>query len=125
MTHPSHKQMTTDELSAEMQRRFGTDSLQWAFICPQCKDIATLGDFFDAGVNPAVFGQECIGRSLGALSKEFARPGDDESKLPKYEGRGCNWAAYGLFRGPVEYLSPEGKSTWGFEIAPAPEKTDD
>lgn len=125
MVSPTHKQMTTDELAAEMALRFGTDSLKWAFICPACHDIATLGDFMDAGANPKVFGQECIGRSLGALSREYARPFDDDSGLPKYDGRGCDWCSYGLFHGPVEYITPEGKSTWGFEVAPAKEPTDD
>lgn len=113
MTHPSHKQITVPEMTALQRERFGDDHMKWAFICPVCKDIATLQDFADAGANYERAGQECIGRHLGALSKDTPKE--------KYTGRGCDWTAYGLFRGPVEYTNEPLKSVWGFEVAPAPE----
>jgi hypothetical protein len=55
-------------------------------------------------------GQECIGRSLGAL---------DISK-PRYDGRGCNWAAYGLLPGPWTIVMDDGHEVHSFPLADAP-----
>lgn len=113
--------LTRDELWAEARARFGEDSLDWAFICPGCKDIATGADFQRVleehprqlpNGNRAVYfdflSQECIGRTLGALSKG-------------YTGRGCKWAAYGLFPGPWQVTFPGlDKPRSCFALAPAP-----
>ena len=108
---------TRAELVAEMQTRFGEDSRDWAFKCPACGDVANGWDFIAACKNkpdrdPNIIGQECIGRTLGAC---------DET----YTGRGCDWAAYGLFHGPDFLIIPDGKGGEKkipcFEIAPAPD----
>ncbi|WP_326646091.1 hypothetical protein OG884_15680 [Streptosporangium sp. NBC_01755] len=111
-----HRKLTQAELLAELRERFGDDWTSWAFQCPHCSDIATGLDFSVALNNyprkghdgqevtaSAVLGQECIGRTLS-----------------KGEERGCDWAAYGLFRGPWELTLPDGQSMWCFPIAPAP-----
>lgn len=97
---------TQAELLAMAQKRFGEDPTQWKFICPACNDIATPQDFIDAGADPQLVGQECIGRSLGALAKPE----------PTNE-RGCNWCAYGLFRGPWIIVLPDGKEVGSFKLA--------
>ncbi len=116
-----HRKLTQDELLAEARARFGDDPMQWAFQCPHCKDIATGQDFRDAlkehprthsrsgeaVIASDVIGQECIGRTLGALKKDGPT------------GRGCDWAAYGLFPGPWEIVLPDGRSMYGFPLAPA------
>ena len=109
---------TQDELVAEMGRRFGPDHKKWAFICPACKDIATAQDVKDAlvasGSDDDPFkhvGQACIGRLLGALKRDQPKGG--------YKGRGCDWAAFGLFRGPEFVIMPDGHETASFAIAPA------
>lgn len=89
----AYRKLTQDELMAEATRLFGDDPKKFAFECPHCKDVATIQDFIDAG-KPDAAGQHCIGRELGALTKG------------KYDGRGCDWAAYGLFRGPWEIVLP-------------------
>ena len=117
-----HRKLTQAELLTEARNRFGDDPLKWAFTCPSCGDIANGSDFSTAlaehpRTNHAgetviasdVVGQECIGRTLGALEKS-----DDE-----YTGRGCTWTAYGLFRGPWEIALPNGRTAWGFSLAPA------
>jgi hypothetical protein len=73
--------------------------------------VATPQDFKDAGANPNRIGQECIGRSLGALRKN-----------EKYTGRGCDWCAYGLFRGPWIVVMPDGQEVGSFPLADATAK---
>ncbi|MGC9540212.1 VVA0879 family protein [Streptomyces sp. UG1] len=115
-----HRKLTQAELVDEAIERFGDDPLKWAFQCPSCGDIATGQDFRDAlkehprtnrngeVIASDVLGQECIGRTLGALEGR--------------KTRGCNWAAYGLIRGPWEIALPDGRSVYGFPLAPAPER---
>jgi hypothetical protein len=106
-----YRKLTQAELMADAKERFGEDWLTWAFKCPHCGDVATFQDFKDAGATADRCGQECIGRSLGALAK------------PKPTNkRGCDWAAYGLFHGPWEVVLPaEGdrpeRSVWSFPLA--------
>lgn len=110
----SAETMTQDELQTEMTRRFGPDPLKWAFVCPVCGDVATAQDFKDAGADVnRRFGSECLGRSLGVLKREQPKGG--------YQGRGCDWSANGLFRGPMFIITPEGKEMPAFRIAPAPD----
>ncbi|WP_019060040.1 VVA0879 family protein [Streptomyces prunicolor] len=112
---------TIDELWEEARARFGQDSLNWAFVCPGCKDVATGLDFRKAleerprelpngkvAQYSDFLSQECIGRTLGALSKG-------------YSGRGCKWAAYGLLPGPWQVIFPNlDKPRSCFALAPAP-----
>lgn len=117
-----HRKLTQAELVAEATQHFGGDPLNWAFLCPSCGDIANGHDFRDAlAANPRkhqsgtdviasdVVGQECIGRTLGALAKGQG----------KYTGRGCDWTAYGLFGGPWTITLPNGRSMHAFPLAPA------
>lgn len=116
--------ITQQELLETLRTRFGANPADWAFQCPSCKDIATAGDFaqalkdhprIDRNGDPVtagtILGQECIGRTLGAL---LAPAG-------KYEGRGCDWVAYGLIPGPLAVLMPNGNVARSFPIAPAAE----
>jgi hypothetical protein len=109
----------------ELTRRFGSSWRDWAFVCPQCGDVATGADFevalreakiLDENGRPPVdrfLGQECIGRVSGALrmsSEHWSQSG----------GRGCDWCAYGLFRGPDILVLPDGREVGAFKIADAP-----
>lgn len=105
--------MTQDELVAAARERFGDDATKWAFVCPNCGDVATVQDFIDAG-KPNAAGQECIGRSKGALS---GPPTEDSGR--SIAERGCDWTAYGLLGGPVEVTLPNGKVVRSFELAEA------
>lgn len=119
--HPDR--MTQADLLALLTERFGADPHTWAFQCPACGDIATATDFTDAlAEHPRTrkdgtavtasdrIGQECIGRTLGALNR---------SEQP-WTGRGCDWTAYGLFGGPVIIDLPDGATMFCFPVAPAP-----
>ncbi len=105
------ERMTQAELCEEMERRFGPIRSHWAFICPMCGDVANAQDFVAAGADPNRVGQECIGRSLGVLKRDQPPGG--------YQGRGCDWCAYGLFRGPLFVTMPDGREIASFRIAPA------
>lgn len=107
-----NRKLTQDELVAEAKERFGNDPLDYAFQCPNCGDVAKIRDFPDGTKERA--GQECLGRHLGALS---GPPTQDSGR--KRAERGCDWAAYGLFRGPWEIVMPDGHSAWSFPLAEA------
>jgi hypothetical protein len=121
----AHRKLTQQELVGEARARFGDDPLRWAFHCPSCGDIATGRDFREAlAEHPRkerdghattasdLLGQECIGRTLGALEG----PPTTDSGKSRAE-RGCDWAAYGFFRGPWEIVLPNGDSAWSFPLA--------
>lgn len=112
----SHRKLTRAELLDEAQKLFGDDPKKYTFKCPHCGDVASIGEFLAAGLDAGRAGQERIGRQLGALVKP-------EPTNP----RGCDWAAYGLFRGPWEILMPAEdnmpeRSAWSFALA-APAST--
>lgn len=108
----SSRTLTQAQFVAEARARFGYDTKMWAFKCPNCGDVATPADFVAAGADAQLIGQDCIGRHLGALSKATVAV------------RGCNWAAYGLFRGPWFVEVPDGnggvREVPSFPLAPAP-----
>lgn len=109
--------MTQQELNDELVRRFGPDPAAWAFVCPSCGDVATVTDFREAlaaagrADEPASdhIGQVCIGRIAGALKIDQPKGG--------YKGRGCDWCAFGLFRGPMFVVLPDGREVASFRIA--------
>lgn len=111
-----YRKLTQAELGDLARSLFGDDVMTYAFKCPSCGDVATIADFVAAGAGEAA-GQECIGRVLGATKK------------PKPTNtRGCDWAAYGLFKGPWEIVLPaEGdkpeRSAWSFALHGAEEGT--
>lgn len=111
--------VTHAEFIATLIERFGEHPSKWAFVCPSCGDVATGDDFREALIEHPrirrdgttteaahILGQECIGRTLGALSVS-----DDE-----WTGRGCTWVAYGLFRGPL-FVELDGHEVPSFHIA--------
>lgn len=121
-TTTEHRKLTQAELVAETTERFGADPIKWAFVCPTCGDVATGEDFRQVLADSPrkhrsgadviasdVVGQECIGRSLGAL----------EGPKEQWKGRGCDWVAYGLFGGPWTIALPDGRSMHAFPLAPA------
>lgn len=111
-TQSEQFRFTQAELAALAKERFGDDPKQWRFECPHCGDVACAQDFSDAGVpGPEIaIGQECIGRKTGALTKPEPT-----------NTRGCDWCAYGLFRGPWLITLPDGKDVGSFRLARASE----
>lgn len=112
--------ITHETFLSTLRVRFGDDPADWAFTCPACGDVATGADFRAAlAEHPRkrrtgepttasdVLGQECIGRTLGALTRG------------EYTGRGCDWCAYGLIGGPLGVELSDGRVVRSFHIAPA------
>lgn len=122
-TDAEKRHWTQQELVDEARRLFGDDPKQWAFICPNCSDVACAADFIAIDADPQRVGQECIGRSLGALSSGSSSNDSGRSKAK----RGCDWAAYGLFPGPwvVTVPTPDGdtKELFSFRLAPHRSRT--
>lgn len=111
---------TQDELVALLHERFGEDPMDWTFVCPICGDRCTGADMRaalakrprtnrDGSVTTAsdLLGQECIGRVTGA----------PEHGTKGYAGRGCNWCAFGLFRGPWLITTLDGETIGAFPVA--------
>lgn len=116
MSEPT--KITQAELYELLCDRFGKNPANWAFTCPSCHDTATVTELQEAlDANPRrrsddtkvesteIIGQECIGRSIGALAN------------PPTNDRGCHWVAFGLIRGPWEIVLPDGNSMWCFPVA--------
>ena len=81
------REMTRDEWLAEGERLFGKDVEKWRVRCPMCGKVSTVKEFKDAGASgPDCAFVECIGRYTGKGTPP-----------EKPDGKGCNWAAYGLF----------------------------
>ena len=95
------KSYTVEEWRAEGTRLFGKDPENWRFKCPSCGNIATGQEFKDAGQDPDSMYCECIGRHV--------------------KGKGCNWAAYGLF----DICNVHVNGAPVFEFAPIEEEADD
>ncbi len=71
------KHYTKEEWLAEGERLFGKDFTKYKFRCPKCGNVASGQEFKDAGAKPNDIYCNCIGRFV--------------------KGKGCDWAAYGLF----------------------------
>lgn len=108
---PDTRAMAHADFVAEAKRRFGEDVRKWATVCPECGDVATLQDFYDAAgpgradTAAARFGQECIGR---LIAEGLGRPS---------WVRGCHWTAYGLIPGPWSIELSDGRTIPTFPLA--------
>lgn len=111
----TYRKLTLEEFHAEAKRLYPEGPRAVAFQCPSCNDIATVGEFVELNAGESA-GQQCIGRDFGPMTRPRKRNSN------KFTDRGCDWAAYGLFRGPWEVVFPaEGDqpehSVWSFPLA--------
>lgn len=97
---------------AKGQALFGPDMEKWVFVCPSCghaisleKARAEFPELKGCGWSP---GQECLGRH--------------SPKVVQKDGTRCDWAAYGLFRGPDIVVLADGKEIAVFEFAQPQER---
>jgi hypothetical protein len=100
--------LTLAEWEEEGERRFGTDRMEWKFVCPLCKHVAATKDWKDAGAGSAAVAFSCVGRWLDVARDAFTKTG----KGP------CNYAGGGLFKlNPVQVTDPDGNMQGVFEFA--------
>jgi hypothetical protein len=99
--------MTISQADWEAKGRelFGNDKAAWRFHCPACHDELSMAEAREkypelkgCGWSP---GQECIGRHTDKVD--------------------CDWAAYGLFRGPLIIVAnDDGREVAMFDFAGKP-----
>lgn len=95
---------TQEEWMKKGAELFGNDYKKWKFRCPACKREQSIGDFEEfksKGATPNTAYQECVGRYTGG------RSGPDK----------CDWAAFGLLRGPDCVIADDGREVWVFPFA--------
>jgi len=91
---------TKSEWEEKGKKLFGEDKMKWEFKCPVCKksqSVESFREFKDSGAKPDDAYQQCRGRFTGG------KKGPDK----------CDWAAFGLFRGP-DSVTHEGKEIFVF-----------
>lgn len=88
---------------AKGRELFGDDTEAWVFVCPVCGTEASIARAKTEwpelrGRGWSVY-QECVGRYLTVARAP---------RMKHHPEQPCDWAAYGLFRGPVFVASDEG-----------------
>jgi hypothetical protein len=105
--------MNAEEWRAKAVELFGRSGRNWRFKCPKCGGVQTPMDFVKRGETKEeaarLAPQQCIKRKA-ALSRGSRDLKKDE----------CDWAAFGLFRGPVIVTDDDGHDVPVFEFAPLP-----
>lgn len=82
------KNFSRKEWEAEGIKRFGTDKMDWRFVCPACGHVASVRDYYKAGAKESQTAFNCIGRYLKGTKGEFMK----NKKQP------CNYTGGGLFQ---------------------------
>lgn len=106
---------TQEEWEAEGTRLFGEDMTHWRFRCPRCGIVMSVARVRN---EPERFDREALRMRGYALEQEC---------IGRYlPGIGCDWAAYGLFHGPV-FVGPDKTPIFDFDrhtgpIAEGPEQ---
>lgn len=112
----SQVEMLHSEWQAEGRKRFGDDFKTWRFVCPICKNVATVSDYeahADKGATPNSATNECIGRYTAPPGTHKAF-GTGKVKQP------CDYAGYGLFKiSPILVVMDDGKRIHSFAFAEA------
>lgn len=96
--------VTVEQWEAKGQELFGEDQRNWRFRCPACGNELSIKDAEQR--HPDVAGKgwrpesECIGRYTRSVE--------------------CDWAAYGLFRGPLSVRVGDEREIAAFDFAGQP-----
>lgn len=85
--------MTREEWKQQGEALFGSDQMQWNFVCPVCGHVQSVQDYKDAGAPSSAAAFSCVGRWREKPVKNFQ----------KDEGQGCDYAGGGLIQmNPLE-----------------------
>ena len=102
------REMTYEEWMAEGTKRFGSDQMDWRFVCPSCGHVATAHDYKAAGARESTVAFSCVGRWIEGSRSAF----EDKGTGP------CTYAGGGLFRlNPVTVRGPGDAEHQMFEFA--------
>lgn len=109
------KYRSREEWRAKAVSLFGQNQLCWRFICPACKHIATVADWFEHDAPQGAVAFSCVGRWSGPKREAFG----------KGEGP-CDYAGGGLIGlNPVHVIDAAGgKDLDVFQFAPLPAPKD-
>lgn len=81
------------EWLSEGKKLFGTNFINWGFVCPACNKVSYVRDFIELGISKddalEVAPVHCIGRHNGKGVKGINGAN---------KGNGCDWSANGLLR---------------------------
>lgn len=96
------EQVKLADFRATATERFGEDTKDWVFVCPQCKTKQTANEWNDEGIDREVIGRQigfsCIGRHV--------------------KDKGCDWTLGGLFKlHELEIIDDEGGEHPHFVLA--------
>ncbi len=91
------KVFTVEEWREEGVKLFGDNISDWKFKCPKCGNVASVMEYLKEGAGTNDSYQNCIGRFK--------------------KGKGCDWAAYGLFDICKVHIKQEGNLIPVFEFA--------
>jgi len=97
--------ITKAEWMAKGTDLFGADFMNWRFVCPACKNVATVEDFKrykDKGATPDSATCNCIGRYDGHMDVDMGK------------GKPCNYAGFGLLNLCPVTIKDEGKEISSF-----------
>lgn len=82
------REITQDQWEAEGKRRFGEDWMDWKFVCPMCKHVASMKDWKEVGASEGEVAFSCVGRHMEeARSAMFSKGGGP-----------CDYTGGGLFQ---------------------------
>lgn len=93
-----YRTLKLEDWEREGRELFGEDKYHWRFRCPACKREWSINEALK--VYPRL-----KGRGWNPTSECLGRYADDID---------CDWAAYGLFRGPWIVKTPEGQEVAAF-----------
>jgi len=97
--------LTESEWRKRGAELFGEDVARWRFKCPTCGHVASVESLR----------AELTDEELGLLRGRYSL---EAECIGRYlSDRGCDWAAYGLFSGPVFVLRDSGRETPVFDFA--------
>ena len=103
--------MTNQEWQEEGVVLFGSDQMQWRFVCPVCGFAQSVQDYKDAGAPEGAVAFSCIGRWRDGARDAFTGKGDVRLAHPVVTGP-CNYSGGGLLRlNPVDV---DGRKVFAF-----------
>lgn len=95
----SRESLSRAQWFADGTALFGPDPMNWKFVCPVCKHVATARDWKDAGAPEGAVAFSCVGRWLPKSEEGIRRQDEPEGAVrlrrrravqakPRARGRG-------------------------------------